>query len=142
MNCSRTMATALPLVLICLELLVPMTNGQHKRNYVIEMTKVNCFANHSSIKAIDCTLTNDSNRQVLAVRLELNQVIEKIEVRNALYLKRNNMPRMNLYDVTMNGCEFLGSVHKNKIFSIVKELMLKHVNVVPKCPLKKDFNYT
>ncbi|XP_075151074.1 uncharacterized protein LOC142225180 [Haematobia irritans] len=79
---------------------------------------------------------------VIDGRLELTTDVPNVSIRTILYFTRKNMPRRVVLDLTLDACDLLNFISKNKIVALYMKNFRKYLNVMPKCPLKKDFNYT
>ncbi|XP_059225007.1 uncharacterized protein LOC106085168 [Stomoxys calcitrans] len=120
-----------------------LPGAQLKRNYKIEYTKCSSFHNTSSVRFFQFSLRNDSHRlNLIDGRLELAKTIEEIQTKVVIKLWRKNSPAFTLADVVLNGCEFMDTMHKNKLLAIFKKNIMRYINEFPRCPLKKNFNYT
>ncbi|XP_013099401.2 uncharacterized protein LOC106081757 [Stomoxys calcitrans] len=114
-----------------------------QQNYYIEFTNINCQHNSSAIETLVCSLKKATdNKTLINGRLLLANDIPNFSIRTIVLFNRKNMPRMTLADITVNMCEVLNLMVKNKIVSLYMENFKKYLNVVPKCPLWKNFNYT
>lgn len=111
---------------------------QSQCNYYIEFTKASCTFNSPIIKTLECSLRkDDKNSNLIDGRLELAATIDAIRVRTILQFSRKNMPKMTVYDITLNACEFFETIHKHKIMLIFKNTLSKFVNQLPECPIQK-----
>ncbi|XP_059221453.1 uncharacterized protein LOC131996044 [Stomoxys calcitrans] len=127
---------------ICLLSLL-VENVHNKGNYLIQFTKCSCSHKTPRVRAFECSLRNDSKRlNLIDIRAELSAVIQEVNARAILHLFQKNRPRMTLVDVTVNACNFMETMSKVRMFVIFRRVLDKYLNVIPKCPLKKDFNYT
>ncbi|KAH8246583.1 hypothetical protein KR032_008885 [Drosophila birchii] len=87
---------------------------------------------------MDCSLQHINNRSYVNAEMILKRNIGDINVRASMeFWKPNNtQQKLKLYDVRVDGCSFLRSVHKNKLFNIYVKSFKKHANVNLVCPLK------
>ncbi|XP_020809340.1 uncharacterized protein LOC110185029 [Drosophila serrata] len=92
---------------------------------------------------MDCQLYYINNRSYVNAEMILKRNIGEINVRASMdFWKTNNrQKKVKLYDVQVDGCSFLRSVHKNKLFNIYVKSFKKHANVNLVCPLKANFSY-
>ncbi|XP_073821549.1 uncharacterized protein [Musca autumnalis] len=65
-----------------------------------------------------------------------------ITVRTTLHSFRKNMQTIKLIDLTITICQLLDVAKKTKLVSSYVDNIKKYLNVIPKCPLRKNFNYT
>lgn len=108
------------------------------RDYLIEYTKCSCSHNVPDVKDFECSLRNESELQnLIDVRLELTTPIKEFHVRVIIHFFRKKMPRMTLIDTTLNGCNFMETISKNKLLSIIRKTFHRYINEIPRCPLKK-----
>ncbi|XP_019891438.2 uncharacterized protein LOC109612109 [Musca domestica] len=52
------------------------------------------------------------------------------------------MPTRKIFDLTVNACDLLDVALKTKVLVAYVDNFKKFLNVVPTCPLRKNFNYT
>uniref|UniRef100_A0A1I8P9H5 MD-2-related lipid-recognition domain-containing protein n=1 Tax=Stomoxys calcitrans TaxID=35570 RepID=A0A1I8P9H5_STOCA len=116
---------------------------QLKRNYKLEFTKCSSFHNTSNVRAFQFFLRNDTHRlNVMDGRIELANTIEEFQTKVVVKIWRKNSPPFTLADLVFDGCDFMDTMQKNKILAIFKRNIMRYINEFPRCPLKKNFNYT
>ncbi|XP_017132347.1 uncharacterized protein LOC108149360 [Drosophila elegans] len=86
------------------------------------------------IEKFDCQVSQINNRSYADCQMRLRRSIVKLNVRTALDFWKSNGQAMKLYDARMDACLFMGSAHKNRMFSIYAKSLKKFSNL--KCPLK------
>ncbi|KAH8340560.1 hypothetical protein KR059_001212 [Drosophila kikkawai] len=91
---------------------------------------------------MDCRLYHINNRSYVNAEMILKRNVGDINVRASMeFWKPNSQKKLKLYDVRVDGCSFLRSVHKNKLFNIYVKSFKKHANVNLACPLKANYSY-
>lgn len=86
---------------------------------------------------MDCRLLHVNNRSYVNAEMILKRNVGDINVRASMeFWKSNSKPKVKLYDVQVDGCSFLRSIHKNKLFNIYVKSFKKHANTNLVCPLK------
>ncbi|KAH8260233.1 hypothetical protein KR026_006650 [Drosophila bipectinata] len=91
------------------------------------------------LKQFDCQTTKINNRTYVDCQILLNQKVEQFYVRVSLDLSKLNGPVMKLYDVKLEACSFVRTLHKNRFFNIYSKYLKKFSNL--ECPLKANFLY-
>ncbi|XP_075151071.1 uncharacterized protein LOC142225178 [Haematobia irritans] len=112
-------------------------------NFMIKYTAAKCEYNTTLIKTLKCCLRNTAdNATVIDGNLQLAEIVSDFSIRTLLFLYRKNMPRFILADITVNLCDVLETVQKNKLVALFVKTFVRSLNEIPQCPFKKDFNYT
>ncbi|XP_068151033.1 uncharacterized protein [Drosophila tropicalis] len=83
-----------------------------------------------------------NNRSYISGHLILRKNIERIDVRTRLQVARPHGKKKKFYDVRLEGCQFLKTVHSNRLLNIFSNSFRKHTNQNLTCPIKAHLNYT
>ncbi|XP_050741560.1 uncharacterized protein LOC108032331 [Drosophila biarmipes] len=91
---------------------------------------------------MDSNLTQSNNRSYINLEVILKKDVNDINVRLSMeFWKPNAKAKMKLYDVRVDGCQLLRSIHQNKLFNVFVKSFKKHANVILMCPLKANYSY-
>ncbi|KAH8263844.1 hypothetical protein KR038_002016 [Drosophila bunnanda] len=108
----------------------------HFDEFVIKYKMPGLFAK------MDCQLYQLNNRSYVNGEMILQRSIGDIKVQASMeFWKPSSQKKLKLYDVRVDGCSFLRSVHTNKLFNIYVKSFKKHANVDLICPLKANYSY-
>ncbi|KNC26984.1 hypothetical protein FF38_09211 [Lucilia cuprina] len=113
-----------------------------KRNLRIELETLNCQHNASDyVGALSCTLRMDEKDNITKASMFINLIrkLKSFDFRYTLEMSRINMTRLKVMDVRVNVCNFLNTAQKQKLFKNFKEQILELLNVIPTCPIKRNF---
>ncbi|XP_061396581.1 uncharacterized protein LOC133332215, partial [Musca vetustissima] len=113
-----------------------------ERNYILELTKVQCSQNSTHFKALVCSLRNESNENVLDMRMELATTIKDFQIRSIMNGYRPKMPVLKIYDVNLSACDFLANLNRLRLFIALLKTLRRYYNGGTKCPFRKNYNYT
>ncbi|EDW76081.2 uncharacterized protein Dwil_GK19055 [Drosophila willistoni] len=95
------------------------------------------------IKDISCQLMQIENRSYINVHLILLRNVDKVNARAYLdFWKSQTTNKIRLYNLNVDACLFLGTGHKNRLFSMFTKTFEQHLNAKFICPFKANFNYT
>ncbi|XP_016978109.1 uncharacterized protein LOC108043809 [Drosophila rhopaloa] len=112
-----------------------------QRNFRIFYDDVNVkIFDMDRVEKFGCQVLQMNNRSYTNCQVRLRHNIIKLTVRTALDFFKQNGQSMKLYDVRLDACRFMDTVHKNRMFNIYAKSLKKLSNL--KCPLKANFNYT
>ncbi|XP_043065381.1 uncharacterized protein LOC122320869 [Drosophila ficusphila] len=113
---------------------------QRSYRIIIEDIRVRIF-DTETVDKFGCQVKQINNRSYVYCQVLLNFDVAQVFVRTTLDLTRpNNGQPMKIYDARLNGCLFVESVHKNRVFNIYAKRIKQFSNF--KCPLKAHYNYT
>ncbi|EDX04937.1 uncharacterized protein LOC6732223 [Drosophila simulans] len=91
---------------------------------------------------MDCNLYQANNRSYVNAEMKLKREVADLNVRAVMeFWKPNAQTKMKLYDVRLDGCLILRTIHKNKLFYFYVKSFKKHSNVILSCPFKANFTY-
>ncbi|XP_030079093.1 uncharacterized protein LOC115482927 [Drosophila hydei] len=82
------------------------------------------------------------NRSTISIALILKREIDKMDLETSLDVIRTGKQIMRLYQIRLDACQFLTTIHKNRIFNLFANSVNKGSNGYLRCPLKPNFNYT
>ncbi|EDW76082.1 uncharacterized protein Dwil_GK19056 [Drosophila willistoni] len=83
-----------------------------------------------------------NNRSYVSGHLILRKSIERIDVRTRLQLAKPYGKKIKLYDVRLEGCQFLKTVQSNRLLNVFATTFKKHTNQNLTCPFKPHLNYS
>ncbi|XP_033174002.1 uncharacterized protein LOC117150942 [Drosophila mauritiana] len=115
-----------------------------------ENSKLRIFFDEFAIKykvpdvfeKMDCNLYQANNRSYVNVEMKLKREVADLNVRTVMeFWKPNAKTKMKLYDVRLDGCLILRTIHKNKLFHFYVKSFKKHSNVILSCPFKANLTY-
>ncbi|KAH8329430.1 hypothetical protein KR074_010449 [Drosophila pseudoananassae] len=110
------------------------------RNFQIIVDEVSAKVFDTTLlNKFDCQAPKINNRTYVNCQILLNQKMEQFDIRISLDLSKLNGPVMKIYDVKLEACSFVTTVHKNRFFNIYSKYLKKFSNV--ECPLKANFLY-
>ncbi|KAH8353112.1 hypothetical protein KR084_008986 [Drosophila pseudotakahashii] len=91
---------------------------------------------------MECHLAQVNNRSYVNAEMILKRDIGDLNVRAVMeFWKPNAQTKMKLYDVRVDGCHLLRSIHQNKLFNFYIKSFKKHANVILTCPFKANYTY-
>ncbi|XP_017132345.1 uncharacterized protein LOC108149358 [Drosophila elegans] len=91
---------------------------------------------------VDCHLVQLNNRSYVNGEMILKRSVGDLNVRTIMdFWKPNTQIKTKLYDVRLDGCNLLRSLHKNKLFNLYVKSFKKHSNVILLCPFKANYSY-
>ncbi|EDV33190.1 uncharacterized protein Dana_GF20038 [Drosophila ananassae] len=110
------------------------------RNFgiIIDEVSVKVF-NTVLLKQFDCQTYAINNRSYVDCQILLNRTIEKFNVRISLDFSKSNGPDMKLYDVHLEACSFVTTLHQTKVLNTFSKYIKEYSNL--ECPLKANFPY-
>jgi len=74
---------------------------------------------------------------VVAVKFSLNQTIEHFDVLATFDLIKKDKSRMNIADIKIDGCKYLGSMYQNNIVGKLFKRLKSVSNLPDSCPVSK-----
>lgn len=110
------------------------------RNFRVRLTDFSVkYKDTSVIRNVGFRITEVDNRTYVNGEMSLKSDVPVIDMRTTMdFWKNNNMKRkFKLYDVRLDACLFLRTVHRNSLFNIYVKSFKKHTNANLVCPLKK-----
>ncbi|XP_020809341.1 uncharacterized protein LOC110185030 [Drosophila serrata] len=111
------------------------------RNFRISFDDVNIkIFNSDLIEKFDCQVLQMDNKSYVNCQVLVKTYVGQMKARSTLDFWKPNGQAMKLFDVQLDACLFIGSVHKNRFFNIFAKALKKFSNL--KCPLKPNFTYT
>lgn len=83
-------------------------------------------------------MDNNRTQNGLDCNLIFAQNMESYDLKVILNSYPKNMRRWTVFKVQTNGCDFFQIIHRQKMFQILVNTMMRHLNVKDiRCPLKK-----
>ncbi|EDV33189.1 uncharacterized protein Dana_GF20037 [Drosophila ananassae] len=116
-----------------------------ERSFRVKLTEFSVkYKDTSVVRNAGFRITELNNRSYVNGELSFKSDVPEIDMRTTMdFWKHNNTKRkFKLYDVRVDACLFLRTVHRNSLFNIYVKSFKKHTNANLVCPLKKNFNYT
>ncbi|KAH8266600.1 hypothetical protein KR018_002932, partial [Drosophila ironensis] len=138
-----TLAMNTLLCTLCLNFVLRvMTQDRHFRVKLNEFSVK--FKNPEVIRNADFRLSQLENRSIVNGEMSFKSDIMDISLRTTMdFWKINNtQKKFKLYDIHLDACLFLNTLHRNSLFNIYVKSFKKHTNAELVCPLKKNFNYS
>ncbi|KAH8292785.1 hypothetical protein KR054_006174 [Drosophila jambulina] len=89
----------------------------------------------------DCELYQIDNRSYVDTSHIFKDTVTDLTVHAALDFWKPKSPKMKLYDLEFDGCHFLQSVHKNRLFNIYAKNLKKYSNISFQCPFQANVLY-
>ncbi|XP_017105293.2 uncharacterized protein [Drosophila bipectinata] len=124
-------------------IIIQVTSSE--RTFRVKLTEFSVkYRDTNIVRNADFRITLMNNRTYVNGEMSLKSDVPEIDLRTTMdFWKHNNTKRkFKLYDVRVDACLFLRTVHRNSLFNIYVKSFKKHTNANLVCPLKKNFNYT
>ncbi|XP_017068039.1 uncharacterized protein LOC108105811 [Drosophila eugracilis] len=91
---------------------------------------------------VNCQLNQLNNRSYVNGEMVLKRDVGDLNVRATMeFWKPKAQNKIKLYDVRVDGCVLLRSIHQNKLFNLYVKSFKKHANVILTCPFKANYTY-
>lgn len=84
----------------------------------------------------DCELYQINNRSYVDSSHIFKDTVTDFMVHAALDFWKVKAQKMTLYDLQFDGCHFLQSIHKNRLFNIYAKSLKRYSNINFKCPFQ------
>ncbi|KQS44323.1 uncharacterized protein LOC26526679 [Drosophila erecta] len=115
--------------------------GLAKNNYDIAIKSLSCkIIAKTYVNNFDCILVRQRTA-VVAVKFSLNQTIEHFDVHGTFDFLKKDKNRMNIADMKMDGCKYLGSMYQNNIVGKLFKRLKSVSNLPANCPVLKGKLY-
>ncbi|EDV94079.1 GH25131 [Drosophila grimshawi] len=68
--------------------------------------------------------------------------VDQFELDTSFDMLKPNNQKLRLFQNRFDGCQFLNTNHKNRLFNMFIKSLKQSSNTILRCPLKSHFNYT
>ncbi|KMZ00843.1 uncharacterized protein LOC27208446 [Drosophila simulans] len=120
---------------------LPLQFGLAKNNYDIAIKTLSCqIIAKKYVNSLECLLVRPRIAMV-SVKFSLNQTIEHFDVLATFDLMKKDKSRMNIADIKMDGCKYLGSMYQNNIVGKLLKRLKSVSNLPASCPVLKGKLY-
>ncbi|XP_043647747.1 uncharacterized protein LOC122616376 [Drosophila teissieri] len=115
--------------------------GLAKNNYDIVIKSLSCqIIAKTYVNSLECLLVRQRTG-VVSAKFSLNQTIEHFDVLATFDLMKKDKSRMNIADIKMDGCKYLGSMYQNNIVGKLFKRLKSVSNLPANCPVLKGKLY-
>ncbi|XP_070141137.1 uncharacterized protein [Drosophila kikkawai] len=118
-------------------LVFPLLLGLAKNNYDIIIHNVECILPAKKyVSFLECKLLRQRS-PVVAAQFMLNETINHFDMHCTFDLFKKDKTRMNIADIKMDGCKYLGSMYQNNIIGKLFKRLKTVSNIPNNCPVEK-----
>ncbi|XP_033160835.1 uncharacterized protein LOC117141474 [Drosophila mauritiana] len=122
-------------------IILPLQFGLAKNNYDIAIKTLSCqIVAKKYVNSLECLLVRPRIAMV-SFKFSLNQTIEHFDVLATFDLMKKDKSRMNIADIKMDGCKYLGSMYQNNIVGKLFKRLKSVSNLPASCPVLKGKLY-
>ncbi|XP_039488592.1 uncharacterized protein LOC120449957 [Drosophila santomea] len=115
--------------------------GLAKNNYDIAIKSLSCqVIAKPYVNSLECLLVRQRTA-VVSAKFSLNRTIEHFDVLATLDLIKKDKSRMNIADIKIDGCKYLGSMYQNNIVGKLFKRLKSVSNLPANCPVLKGKLY-
>ncbi|XP_022212954.2 uncharacterized protein LOC111067916 [Drosophila obscura] len=127
--------------LCCFILLLRLELGHAKNNYEIIINTLKCRAVRPlAITEMNCIL-HRKRTPIISARFQLNETFQYFDIHTTFDLYKKDNTRMNVADLKMDGCKYLGSMYESNILGKLFRRFKKFTNLPTGCPILKGKLY-
>ncbi|XP_017003804.2 uncharacterized protein [Drosophila takahashii] len=124
-----------------LVVLLPLQIGLAKNNYDIVIRSLECkIIAWKYVNEVDCQLLR-KRTPVISARFSLNQTLDHFDIYAVFDLLKKDNTRMNIADIKMDGCKYLGAMYQNNIIGKLFKRLKSVSNLPSNCPVPKGKLY-
>ncbi|XP_028895883.2 uncharacterized protein LOC114803979 [Zeugodacus cucurbitae] len=120
------------------------TSDDAKRQIRIEPMHIKCTHTVPHIiEFFECHLSRRNNRVYTSGSLRLRQPIARLEANAVLDIYSSHGQLKNIFNLSVDCCAIVANGrHNSRTFDNILQSIFTKINVLPKCPLKANLNYT
>ncbi|XP_052848553.1 uncharacterized protein LOC128259948 [Drosophila gunungcola] len=123
-----------------LVIFIPLQLGSAKSNYDIVIKTLDCAISKKYVNEVNCQLLR-KRIAIISARFSMNQTIDHFDIHATFDLMKKDKSRMNVADLKMDGCRYLGSMYQNNIVGKLFKRLKSVSNLPSQCPVMKGKLY-